>query len=99
MSLKDDYQVSCAEVDALVDMAMAQEGVWGSRMTGAGFGGCIVSLVQPDKLESVQVCVCGLGLFAVGKGDLGGLGLWEWCGLLYPHLSSHSCICTGVSCI
>ena len=56
-SLKEDYQVSCAELDALVDIAMEQEGVWGSRMTGAGFGGCIVTLVAPDKLEAVQAAL------------------------------------------
>jgi galactokinase len=45
VSLRDDYQVSCAELDALVEAAWAAPGVYGSRLTGAGFGGCTVSLV------------------------------------------------------
>ncbi|HLV81127.1 MAG TPA: galactokinase [Chthonomonadaceae bacterium] len=53
-SLKDDYQVSCPELDALVDAARSVEGVYGSRMTGAGFGGCTVSLVAASALETFQ---------------------------------------------
>jgi galactokinase len=45
-SLRDDYEVSCAELDLLVRLAEAVPGVFGSRMTGAGFGGCTVSLVK-----------------------------------------------------
>ncbi len=55
-SLKDDYEVSCAELDALVELAQqvgVEGGVFGSRMTGAGFGGCTVSLVRSDAIESV----------------------------------------------
>jgi galactokinase len=48
VSLRDDYQVSCAELDAMVEAAWRQEGVWGARMTGAGFGGCAVSLVREE---------------------------------------------------
>ena len=44
-SLKKDYEVSCRELDVLVDIAKAQPGVLGSRMTGGGFGGCTVNLV------------------------------------------------------
>jgi galactokinase len=43
-SLRDDYQVSCAEVDAIVDAAVATGGVYGARMTGGGFGGCAIVL-------------------------------------------------------
>jgi galactokinase len=53
-SLKDDYQVSCAELDALVAAARSVEGVYGSRMTGAGFGGCTVSLVKDEAVEAFQ---------------------------------------------
>jgi galactokinase len=49
-SLRDDYAVSCAEVDTLVELACEQEGVYGSRMTGGGFGGCTISLVQRTKV-------------------------------------------------
>jgi galactokinase len=47
-SLRDDYQVSCEELDFLVESAMAIEGVYGSRMTGGGFGGCTVTLLQAE---------------------------------------------------
>jgi galactokinase len=45
-SLRDDYQVSCPELDLMVDLASKQPGVYGSRMTGGGFGGCTVNLVE-----------------------------------------------------
>ena len=44
-SLRDDYEVSCRELDLMVELARAQEGVYGARMTGGGFGGCTVNLV------------------------------------------------------
>ncbi|CAH1793687.1 unnamed protein product, partial [Owenia fusiformis] len=53
-SLRDDYEVSCPELDQLVDAAMEVEGVYGSRMTGGGFGGCTVTLV-PTHLISKTV--------------------------------------------
>jgi len=48
-SLREDFEVSCAELDLLVDLAAACDGVHGSRMTGGGFGGSTVSLVQRDR--------------------------------------------------
>ncbi|MEA3345668.1 MAG: galactokinase [Chloroflexota bacterium] len=45
-SLRDDYEVSCRELDVMMEAALKVEGVYGSRMTGAGFGGCTVSLVR-----------------------------------------------------
>jgi galactokinase len=50
-SLADDYEVSSAELDLMVELARAVEGVVGARMTGAGFGGCTVSLVREEALE------------------------------------------------
>jgi galactokinase len=50
-SLRNDYQVSCPELDAMVEMALEVEGVFGARMTGAGFGGCTVNLVRADAVE------------------------------------------------
>ena len=44
------YEVSCPEVDTLVELACALDGVYGSRMTGGGFGGCTISLVQRSKV-------------------------------------------------
>jgi galactokinase len=53
-SLRLDYEVSCAELDALVEAARSVDGVYGARMTGAGFGGCTVSMVADDALEAFQ---------------------------------------------
>ena len=50
-SLRDDYQVSCPELDFLAAEAMNVRGVYGARMTGGGFGGCIVALCQPRSVE------------------------------------------------
>jgi galactokinase len=53
-SLRDDYQVSCAELDFLVETAVATEGVYGSRMTGGGFGGCTVTLLRADAAKAFE---------------------------------------------
>jgi galactokinase len=50
-SLRDDYEVTGIELDTLVDEALKQEGVIGARMTGAGFGGCAVSIVKTENVE------------------------------------------------
>jgi galactokinase len=49
-SLRDDFEVSCKELDLLTDIADQTEGVYGARMTGGGFGGCTVNLVAPDAI-------------------------------------------------
>jgi galactokinase len=49
-SLQHDYEVSCEELDFLVDTALAIDGVLGSRMTGGGFGGCTVTMLRPDAV-------------------------------------------------
>jgi galactokinase len=49
-SLQHDYEVSCAELDFLVDTALGIDGVLGSRMTGGGFGGCTVTMLRPDAV-------------------------------------------------
>lgn len=46
VSLKNDYEVSCTEIDSLVELALQVPGVLGSRITGGGFGGCTVTLVS-----------------------------------------------------
>ena len=51
VSLRDDYEVTGIELDTLVENAWEQEGVIGSRMTGAGFGGCTVSIVKTDCVD------------------------------------------------
>jgi galactokinase len=53
-SLRHDYEVSCIELDLLVSLATECPGVIGSRMTGAGFGGCTVSLVQRSALDEFR---------------------------------------------
>jgi galactokinase len=53
-SLRDDYQVSSRELDLLVECAQAQAGVLGARMTGGGFGGCTVNLVQRHRIASFR---------------------------------------------
>jgi galactokinase len=50
-SLRDEYEVSCPELDYLAAEAMKVKGVYGARMTGAGFGGCIVALAQPRAVQ------------------------------------------------
>lgn len=51
ISLRDDYEVSCEEIDVLVDLAWKTEGVIGSRITGGGFGGCTVSIVKNEAVD------------------------------------------------
>jgi galactokinase len=53
-SLQHDYEVSCAELDFLVDTALTLPGVYGARMTGGGFGGCTVNLVDPGQMGSFR---------------------------------------------
>lgn len=52
VSLRDDYEVSCEEIDILVDLAWATDGVVGSRITGGGFGGCTVSIVKNEAVDT-----------------------------------------------
>jgi galactokinase len=51
-SLRDLYQVSTPELDALVETARRLPGIYGARLTGAGFGGCTVNLIEAEKAES-----------------------------------------------
>jgi galactokinase len=53
-SLRDDYEVSCPELDLLVQLAVPQKGVYGARMTGGGFGGCTVNLVNAADTDPFQ---------------------------------------------
>ncbi|TLS38410.1 galactokinase [Pseudalkalibacillus caeni] len=52
-SLRDDYEVTGKELDALVEAAWEEDGVIGSRMTGAGFGGCTISIVKNEQIDSM----------------------------------------------
>jgi galactokinase len=57
LSLRDDYQVSCKELDLMVDLANQCPGVYGARMTGGGFGGCTVNIVEANAVREFSVAV------------------------------------------
>jgi galactokinase len=57
VSLRDDFEVSCQELDLLVEVAASERGVIGTRMTGGGFGGCTVTLVEAARAEAVMAAV------------------------------------------
>ncbi len=59
VSLRDDFEVSCAELDLLVDVLEDVDGVAGARLTGAGFGGCVVALAAVDAVPEVEKAVRG----------------------------------------
>lgn len=54
LSLKEDYEVSCEELDVMVEFASEVEGVYGARITGGGFGGCTVNLVPADVVQEFE---------------------------------------------
>jgi galactokinase len=56
-SLRDDFQVSCPELDCLVDIALEVKGVYGARLTGAGFGGSMVALVQAEAAADLNAAI------------------------------------------
>ncbi len=53
-SLRDDYRVSCAELDAAVEISRGIPGVFGARMTGGGFGGCAIAMARPDSVQVLE---------------------------------------------
>ncbi len=67
VSLRDDYQVSCDEIDVLVEEAWKIPGVVGSRITGGGFGGCTVSIVKDEAVEEFKEKVGAAYQERVGK--------------------------------
>lgn len=58
-SLRDDYEVSCRELNLMVELAWGQKGVYGARMTGGGFGGCTINVVKADQVEAFTRNVSG----------------------------------------
>ena len=64
--MRDDYEISCRELDILVDIAWGIEGVLGSRMTGGGFGGCTVSMVRADAVEHFTTAIAAAYTAATG---------------------------------
>lgn len=78
LSLRDDYEVSCAELDAIAELAWATQGVYGARMVGAGFGGCVIALSEAGAVATLQQRIadeypkrCGLvaEVYATVAGD------------------------------
>lgn len=67
VSLRDDYEVSCNEIDVLVEEAWKVDGVIGSRITGGGFGGCTVSIVKDEAVETFKEKVGAAYQERVGK--------------------------------
>jgi galactokinase len=59
LSLRNDYEVSCDELDLMVSLANKCRGVYGARMTGGGFGGCTVNLVEKNAVEDFKTTVAG----------------------------------------
>jgi galactokinase len=66
-SLRDDYEVSCQELDLMVELANKAEGVYGARMTGGGFGGCTINLVRNENVPAFQESVARGYREATGK--------------------------------
>jgi galactokinase len=58
-SLRDDYEVSCGELDLIVELASQQDEIFGCRMTGGGFGGCAVALIKPGNLDAIRETIGG----------------------------------------
>jgi galactokinase len=65
-SLREDYQVSCPELDLMVEIAMRQRGILGARMTGGGFGGCTINLVNTAHAEEFRHRVSAAYTSAMG---------------------------------
>jgi len=66
-SLRDDFEVTCEELNLMVRLAEQNKGVYGARMTGGGFGGCTINLVQKDHLETFQRTVAAEYESATGR--------------------------------
>ena len=66
LSMKEDFEITCPEIDVLVEITQSVEGVIGSRMTGGGFGGCTVSLIQTRQTEEILRAVANRYQSATG---------------------------------
>ncbi len=66
-SLRDEYEVSCRELDLMVEFANEVEGTIGARMTGGGFGGCTINLVAADRVDAFREHVSARYTKAVGR--------------------------------
>ena len=59
-SMQHDYEITCDEIDFLVDTAIGIPGCYGARMTGGGFGGCTVNLVAPEAVDGFRSSIRSL---------------------------------------
>ena len=66
-SLRDDFEVSCRELDVMVELASQMKGVYGARMTGGGFGGCTVNMVKAEELAAFTGAIESGYARAMGK--------------------------------
>jgi galactokinase len=66
-SLRDDFEVSCEELELMVGFARQIQGLYGARMTGGGFGGCTINLVEEDQVEAFRTNVCAGYESATGR--------------------------------
>ncbi len=66
-SMRDDFEISCAELDLLVELADKSPGVYGARMTGGGFGGCTINLVEAVEVEQFRSSVSAAYQQATGR--------------------------------
>ncbi|HUZ04675.1 MAG TPA: hypothetical protein VMU62_04910, partial [Acidobacteriaceae bacterium] len=66
-SMRDNYEASCPEADILVELAMRQPGCYGARITGAGFGGCTVNVVDAEHASQFMEAISAAYLQATGK--------------------------------
>jgi galactokinase len=67
VSMRDDFQISCRELDVMVELAEKQKGVYGTRMTGGGFGGCTINLVENEHVEEFCAAIATAYERATGK--------------------------------
>jgi galactokinase len=67
VSMRDDFQISCRELDVMVELAEKQPGVYGARMTGGGFGGCTINLVENAEVEEFCAAIATGYERATGK--------------------------------
>ena len=94
-TVRDDYEVSCPELDQLVSIATNCRGVFGSRMTGGGFGGCTVTMVTKD---AVQECISTIEVCTVEHTGGGVYGGGVYGGGVYGGWSVRGVECMGVEC-
>lgn len=84
-SLRDLYQVSCPELDAMVEIARDVDGVYGARMTGGGFGGCAIALVEARVQGALEEAILrrypqmtGFEPRLLLTGAADGARIWTW---------------------